>query len=235
MSAAWQRFRSARDAAVRTTLLSSSRGSGLTTDGGETAPGSGIAVACVAAASADARDEHQQRGSAAQDWCIRRTLQKSVGARTATPSRRGDSGRRSVGRRSSERRGDVVLAQPQRCGAQQAAIAGPSRPGSAEQQSVLPTPRCCSRPDPNVRGLGAARLLRLSRLRRPRYAFATVAIAPAPAIVCLLGGRSSHGLHAVRGFVRSHPRLVRGRASAPAGQRFRWRPMRRAARCAAAP
>ena len=84
--------------------------------------------------------------SAAQDCCIRRTLQKSAGARTATPSRRGDSGRRSVGRSSSERRGDVVLAQPQRRGAQQAAIAAPSRPGSAEQPSVLPTPRCCSRP-----------------------------------------------------------------------------------------
>ena len=66
--------------------------------------------------------------SAAQDCCIRRTLQKSAGARTATPSGWGDSGRRSVGRSSSER-GDVVLAQPQRRGAQQATIAAPSRPG----------------------------------------------------------------------------------------------------------
>ena len=84
--------------------------------------------------------------SAAQDRCIRRRLQKSAGGRTATPSRGGDSGRRSVGRSSSERRGDVVLAQPQRRGAQQAAIVAPSRPGSAEQQSAFPTPRCCSRP-----------------------------------------------------------------------------------------
>ena len=89
--------------------------------------------------------------SAARDCCIRRTLQKSPGARTATPSRTDDSGRRSVGRSRSERGGDVVLAQPHRCGAQQAAIAAPSRPGSAEQQSVLPTRRCCSRPNSAVR------------------------------------------------------------------------------------
>ena len=97
--------------------------------------------------------------SAAQDCCIRRTLQKSPEARTATPSRRGDSGRRSVGRSSSDRRGDVVLTQPQRCGAQQAAIAMPSRPGSAEQQSVLRTPRCCSRPEAFARRRPPACLL----------------------------------------------------------------------------
>ncbi len=63
----------------------------------------------------------------------------------------------------------------------------------------------------------------MPRLHRPR---ACDRVAP--------GERSSHGLHAVRGFVRSRPGLVRGRVSAPAGQRFRWRPMRRAARYAAA-
>jgi len=34
-------------------------------------------------------------------------------------------------------------------------------------------------PPPGVRGLAAPRLLRLSRLLRPRYAFATVPITPA--------------------------------------------------------
>ena len=132
-------------------------------------------------------------------------------ARTAPPSRGGaNSGRRSVGRSSSERCGDVVLAQPQRRGAQQAAIAAPSRPGSAEQPSVLPTPRCCSRPHPGVRGLGALRLLRLSRLLRPRYAFATPG--PAAAGCCLHAERSS----APRGRLAGAPRpLSRSRLPHP--------------------
>ena len=122
--------------------------------------------------------------SAAQDCCIRRRLQKSAGGRTATPSRRGDSGRRSVGRSSSERRGDVVLAQPQRRGAQQAAIVAPSRPGSAEQQSALPTPRCCSRPK-----LSGAPALTAPPARRSRCRRAIVPTAASRRCLCHVGSR----------------------------------------------
>ena len=103
------------------------------------------------------RDEHQQGRPAPQDC-------SSAGRCRSRPEpgpprrRGGDSARRSVGRSSSERRGDMVLAQPQRRGAQQAAIAAPSRPRSAEEQSVLPTPRRCSRPKAGVRDCAAARL-----------------------------------------------------------------------------
>ena len=53
-------------------------------------------------------------------------------------------------------------------------------PACASPRMRVPAPTrpdARNRPHPNVRGLGAARLLRLSRLLAPRYAFATTGIA----------------------------------------------------------
>jgi hypothetical protein len=164
-------------------------------------PTKGEVGACSILANADRRfGRAPAASSAAQDCCIRRTLEKSSGARTATPSRRGDSGRRSVGRSGSERRGDVLLAEPQRCGAPQAAIATPSRPGSAEQQSVLRTPRCCSRPNSVVRLRRTAPPARRSHSRR--------AIVPTAASRrCLCHGCGSHVACVV--VIAGHRRVVR--------------------------
>jgi hypothetical protein len=114
------------------------------------------------------RTEHQQRRRRRRTAASAGRCRSRLGPRP--PRRRGGAtAAGSVGRSSSERGGDVVLAEPQRRGSQQAAIAAPSRPGSAEQQLVLPTRRCCSRPDPSVCGLSSARLLLFSGPLEPGY------------------------------------------------------------------
>ena len=138
----------------------------------------------IPASASCALDEHQQHRRR------RRTAAFAGGCRSrpgaGPPRRRGGAteARRSVGRSSSERRGDVVLAQPQRRGAQQAAIVAPSRPGSAEQQSALPTPRCCSRPK-----LSGAPALTAPAARRSRCRRAIVPTAASRRCLCHEGSR----------------------------------------------
>jgi hypothetical protein len=50
-------------------------------------------------------------------------------------------------------------------------------PNAAPISDEAANPCCFYRPHPGARGLSALGLLRLPRLLRPRYAFATIAIA----------------------------------------------------------
>jgi hypothetical protein len=70
------------------------------------------------------------------------------------------------------------------------------------------------RPHPGVRGLGAPRLLRLSRLLRPRYAFATHSVvSPRPADGCF--GAAMHKPSSSRPTASAAPLLSRWRRPTP--------------------
>ncbi len=102
----------------------------------------------------------------------------------------GDRGRCSVGRSSSDRRGDLVLAQPQRRGAQQTVVAARLDDRARRSSSQ------------RIRRRAAAPAQEQSRLASHRRArswceAATIATSPAPLCAAAVGQRGSRGAPAL--------------------------------------